>query len=203
MEELMEAETTKSLDEVIAESRAKVEAAAEEKAKKTGRPAKYSSEEERREARRAQNRAYKASKTGKVVSEDGRTIEMEREDPPFRPTPAGMQPLLERVVDMPVYRIRQEFKLSPDELPGFDQDPEAKKALVEQADLVVGTFCPNVVNNKWALLGSFIFTAGMMYWGIYSQAADIAAAKRGHTVEDPETDGPAPEGPLFPVIAAH
>lgn len=193
----------KTLDAVIAESRDRVDQAqAAEEKKKSGRPAKYASDEERKEARRAQDRAYKAAKRGKIVSDDGTTIQMERINPePFKPTPAGMSSVLNQVVDMPIYQLRAKHQLTPEEFPGFD--PEAKKELVNQADLVLGTFCPAVANSKWTLLGGFIFTATMLYGGLMQQASAIAATKRGGDPEPAQTDGPAPDGPIFPVAVTH
>lgn len=193
---------TKTLDQVIAESRDNILAGSDRRSGPGRRP-KYHSEEARRAARNEQNRAYKAKKNSgqgesSTGNENAPTSSPVREVHP-EPQPAGLAPLLDPLADVPIFRLRATYALTAEEFPGID--PEAKKMLVAQADLTIGVFCPNAANNKWVLLGSLVATATLIYAGAASQAEDVFMQKKLRA-EAAEMRNPTTQSLSTPVFTA-
>lgn len=173
-----------SIEQVLQQSQAAV---AESNAGKPGRPPKYASDEERRNARRLQNREYKRQKyqTERAPVPEGEERQERRPRRQEPPKPAGLAPFLAPAFDMPIGMIRTEFGLSPEELPGLED--EVKAELATQADLQIGIFFPDAADNRWVALSAFLGGLGAVYFDVFQKAKALAAEKaaRSPSTVDP------------------
>lgn len=200
-------EAPADLSKVIAESKAAVEEQVASK-RGAGRPAKYSSDDERVAARRAQNRAYKAARRGgrprpAGAPEDPQVIDRAPAVPVEEFRPAGMAPFLDPLADLPAQEMRDTFGLTREELP--DLPAETKQVLVAQADLCIGIFAPNAANNKWVILGGFLTSCTVTYGSMFRRARGLALEKaRVAAAAAQPSPGPSPSpiGAVFPSALA-